>query len=127
MGIEFRAWDKKWKIMTASVNFKNIQEGFAGLFGEEKEIMQFTGLLDKNGKKIFQGDIIKSDYSEFIYEVVFATKGYFAGAFCLKNLKAEKKYRGFSQKSIWMPSDEPKNFDEVIGNRFENPELLETK
>ena len=80
-------------------------------------IGQFTGLTDKNGNKIFEGDIIKipDDYDEFghnageIYEVYFC-----CGGFRLK--PKYSKARGY-----WLEDDETV---EVIGNIHDNPELL---
>jgi uncharacterized phage protein (TIGR01671 family) len=64
---------------------------------------QFTGLKDKNGKRIFEGDIIKLWPSGKCYEVKYKS-----GCFCI----------GIN----WAISHEPDC--EVIGNRFDNPELL---
>lgn len=74
-----------------------------------KTVGQFTGLLDKNGKKIFEGDIVKhrSYYSgNFIISVVTYTEGYF--------LAMADNNSGFNL------SDKL----EVIGNIHDNPELL---
>lgn len=79
---------------------------------------QFTGLTDKNGKKIFEGDIIKipDDYDEFginageIYEVYFAFGGF--------RLKPKRS----SAKGFWLEDDKTV---EIIGNIHDNPELLE--
>jgi uncharacterized phage protein (TIGR01671 family) len=92
---------------------------------DEVELVQFTGLKDKNGKEIYEGDLIKKDHHQEIFEVIFCLKGHFAGSFCLKN-RETGSFTGFSQESIWMPSDAPKNFDEVIGNIYES-ELLKDK
>ena len=81
---------------------------------------QYTGLKDKNSKRIFEGDIIKipDDYDEFglnageIYEVYFI-----CGGFRLK--PKYTKARGY-----WLEDDETV---EVIGNIHDNPELLEVK
>lgn len=129
--IKFRAWDKKTKSIISEVfeiglGSRNNPETW--LVGDDRqtnnfELMQFTGLKDKKGKEIYEGDLIKKDHHQEIFEVIFCLKGHFAGSFCLKN-RETGNLTGFSQESIWMPSDAPKNFDEVIGNIYENPELL---
>ena len=65
---------------------------------------QFTGLTDKNGTKIFEGDIIKLEQSGKCYEVKYKSV-----CFCI----------GIN----WAISHEPDC--EVIGNIHDNPELLE--
>jgi uncharacterized phage protein (TIGR01671 family) len=90
---------------------------------DEIELREYTGLKDKNDKEIFWGDIIKSEYSHQLYKVVFCDKGHFAGSYCLKGL-SDGKYSSFHQNNIWFPSDEPRNWDEIIGNVYESPELL---
>ena len=96
------------------LSFSNLKHG---------KLLQCTGLEDKNGKLIFEGDIVKKDHCEDFYVVEFCKKGHFAGAFCLKNIQSGK-FTGFSQESIWMSDDTPKNWDEVIGNIYQNPELI---
>lgn len=74
------------------------------------ELMQFSGLLDKNGKEIYEGDIVKS-FDENLTVFFNSTMGCW-----------DLQYHGGD--SIEMV-DENGEYDlEVIGNIYENPELL---
>ena len=77
-------------------------------------IGQYTGLTDKNGKKIFEGDIVKIHYDSDIWgnnrEVVFEEGQWFFK----DNAKTQKSYIGAWGNSVV----------EVIGNIHDNPELL---
>ena len=76
----------------------------------EFELMQYTGLKDKNGKEIYERDIITcSNGMAYQYEVEFVF-GCFLG---------HDKATGFSKKLYDMKDLE------VVGNIYENPELLE--
>jgi len=74
-----------------------------------ESIGQFTGLTDKNGKKIFEGDILK--YEDFIFIVGFTQAKFKA---LLKDAKDTSQILGVL---LWCESD-------IIGNVTENPELL---
>ena len=85
----------------------------------EVELMQFTGLKDKNGKEIFDGDILKiqtSDFyskkinDEYISQVCFSRGGFF--------VLTDSHHTDFC---LWGKSTATM---EVIGNLYENPELL---
>lgn len=69
----------------------------------DRELMQFTGLTDKNGKEIYEGDIVKTAPKVF-HKVIFN--------------------RGEFQISMVSLAYKRESEVEVIGNIYENPELL---
>lgn len=95
----------------------------------EHNVMQFTGLLDKNGKEIYEGDIVK-DVSNYVYNgVVYVVK---FGDYDNDGLYEDyiggygwygEVVDGWLDKGDVIGFDRIKNV-EVIGNIFENPELL---
>ena len=80
-------------------------------------IGQYTGLKDKNGKKIFEGDIVKDQYC--IYEVVYDGNGYYV------EVNRLLKECGTEEGILYDLSDY-KDL-EVIGNIYDNPELYEVE
>lgn len=91
---------------------------------------QYTGLQEKNGKKIFEGDILKGevypfcsngDYNYF-GEIVWFENSPAFGMYTFKNPKS--KVRGISQGNCNYLEDFKGKDWEFIGNIFENPELL---
>ena len=106
--IKFRAWNKERQVMGPVFGMKEIWAGpKAPSVSDFKEyvILQFTGLLDKNGKEIYEGDIVKKN-EDGAYRVVTYEDGRFA--------PYPWTYRLWHEQC------------EVIGNIYENPELLKT-
>ena len=147
--IKFRAWDKKSKKMrqVAWISFQDypLRKGLpvvVQVWGwsiiedkdillrreiNEVELLEFTGLKDKNGKEIFEGDIIKflgrwddngrvlpPDYKPYIVE-------FLRGAFTAVPTKYERGHAAnfFKEHMAVGHTD-----NEIIGNIYSNPELL---
>lgn len=92
-------------------------EGFYAY--DEFKLMQFTGLKDKNGKEIFEGDVVKYEVGRNTYTEEVAYDKNFAG-FGVKDAKANVVFTfGEIAEDISLISLE------VIGNIYENHELLE--
>lgn len=128
--IKFRAWNSTNEkmidlraITPLAIESALNCDGLFLPFEEDLILMQFTGLKDKNGNEIYEGDVVETENYDQLAIVTFKTTGYLAGAFCLK--QKDGKFRNFSPDNIWSPSDEPRNWDEVIGNIYENPDLIE--
>lgn len=127
---KFRAWDKRrkemWKVATL-----HIEDEYADLFKtniyenpfndpwakfEDLILMQSTGLKDKNGVEIFEGDIVLADraqvtvsFGEQKYEENYGDETYYIG------------FNVFTKMGYGMLI--PVKY-EVLGNIHANPELL---
>lgn len=101
--IKFRAWDKRsetWLYggIPANVSFWEMLH----VDPDNYELAQFTGLLDKNSKEIYEGDIVKYKTPEGKTMVV----------------KYPDCFDSEADGSLYVPANW-----EVIGNVYENPEL----
>lgn len=84
----------------------------------EMHVMQFTGLTDKNGKEIYEGDVVECD--GLFAEVVFNDS-----AWSTCGIKADAERWDFFRKDKMIPFGDLKMHEwKVIGNIYENPELL---
>lgn len=127
--IKFRAWDNDKKVFVVGMicfgyddfewvvlndNYEQILWSYNGT------LIQYTGLKDKNGKEIYEGDIVKqskfSGYFSITGEYETEEVIYENGCFCIKIMKdVLSSFRIMSDNC------------EVIGNIYENPELLENR
>lgn len=130
--IKFRAWDKLRKTMRSHEDI-NIWDRFMkdDMSNQYAPLMQYTGLKDKKGKEIYEGDIIKfSNHIDEVYEEIGVVD--FDLSEC--GYKATYKTREFNNimgyygrtNCIYLINNKEYECEyEVIGNIYENPELLE--
>ena len=88
---------------------------------------QYTGLTDKNGKKIFEGDIIKQSYylGRGIYRDIVSVIEYGIGYAYSNVYGVTQRFRDGSGGAMLSVFDKSGGVDcEVIGNVYDNPELL---
>ena len=120
--IKFRCWDRVQNKMHLPDNMGyQILTPAADYFDADVYWMQFTGLLDKNGKEIYEGDMIQDCLTKAKMQVVFGQnkQSAFNGWYC--------KYIGISVKDVAINGDYDTNQNsniEVIGNIYETPHLL---
>jgi uncharacterized phage protein (TIGR01671 family) len=77
-------------------------------------LQQFTGLLDKNGREIYEGDVVKDGNAQ-TYEIIYSNKGSFDLEVCGENILSGLSYATQIYESKYI---------EIVGNSFESPELL---
>lgn len=97
------------------------------LYVDENTVGQYTGLTDKNGKKIFEGDILKPDYDNNSYYRVAWDSGKLhlnIEEYCFNDSEGEVLWSWCENIADYQINGCVDNC-EVIGNIFDNPELLE--
>lgn len=133
MELKFRAWDKDNNSMFYSEDNQSDDFTFIGekdglqfyhidenryLKDTNSVLMQYTGLTDKNGVEIFEGDILRLLNSDVLCEVVYE-----APSFCRRWLNSKVgNVRGVEMESM---AHNTHIAYEVIGNICENKDLLE--
>ena len=136
MTVRYRAWDVlAEKMIDEILMISFVRKEIIGKFsdgstsvplkfedernGEDVILMQSTGLKDKNGKEIFEGDVVRqvrtqpTTENETITGVVTMIEGTWLIMNDCEQLASK----------LWSETDE----NEIIGNIYENPELLEDK
>ena len=132
--IKFRAWDKNLKEMISvdSINFEAglINMELAWRTFEEIELMKYTGLKDKNGVEIYDGDILKctsriytnlgatgtGEYEENIKQVIWKDDSWGT-----RVINSNLTSKGAEKSGIVISA----KYAEVIGNIYGNKDLLE--
>lgn len=109
--IKFRAWDKEEKeiILPKSVT-DNLNIFARGCLSSDIELMQYTGFKDKNGQEIYEGDIVELHDEDDFFKVEYQAN---CAKFILTTNTIDTDFDYYSQGNI-----------EVVGNIYENPELL---
>lgn len=139
--IEFRAWlkDEKKMVEVISINTNDKlldyidnenKDLILGTSFDDAKLMQYVGLKDKNGKKIFEGDIVNNGENE---NLIVLWSDYYQSFIINEKIGL---YGDQSDDRLYDCDDiieeyEPFNYKcasyEVIGNCWENPELLEVE
>lgn len=123
--IKFRAWVKDRKAIFEVVLINYVTKKVTYLFERvghllnirhEKfndiELMQYTGLKDKNNKEIYEGDILFESFGERYYKVIF------------ENGSFRAEFKGDFEEHSFDLIDVAAQGCEIVGNIYENPELL---
>ncbi|ORP05355.1 hypothetical protein B7694_05340 [Streptococcus mitis] len=122
---KYRAWHKTWDELGKVKRIRFDGEGnvttvlFEGKFlgvdthVDEIELMQSTDMVDRDGKIIFEGDIVKMSKDVYSEPIYYEVVRHYGGAYRL-----ESKQHGCE---LWLRHTDC----EVVGNIYENKELLD--
>ena len=136
--IKFRVWDKQNEVFIQSCKLCDIAESSNGAHSyyygsiDNKKVtvdvvlQQFTGLLDKNGREIYEGDILKvKGYDSWNDKVGFYYKSQVF--YCAPLARFRHSVKNFDNVTGTDFDFNVKDDIEAIGNVFENPALITDK
>ena len=122
--IRFRAWNKVKKEMITDV-INNCVDNFDMVLKHPQiyDVMQYTGLKDKNGVEIYEGDVVSASWYDYeeprcdaIGQIIFNENWC---SYCIWDEENKKMSELNGQGAYYWEI-------EVIGNIYDNPELLES-
>ncbi|MFL2080347.1 YopX family protein [Latilactobacillus sakei] len=135
--IKFRAWHRNrktfldfyWAVDKLGRTFSILDKYVYDEFTDEIELMQYTGLKDINGVEIYEGDIVRVNYSgndDFsgLALVVFRNGCFELEGKIMEIINSE----GIMYDDFYAISNDLSHYSacvKAIGNKFKNPELLE--
>ncbi|EAG2929911.1 hypothetical protein M0921_003025 [Listeria monocytogenes] len=103
------------KIISRNLDMDSHYHGFISEIEIDiKTIGQYTGLKDKNGKKIFEGDIVNCKFFDRMVGDIAGVINFIDCVWAVSDFKNKRLYQLIDVDNI-----------EVIGNIYENPELME--
>jgi len=122
---KFRAWDKRHNEMECGFNIDCdgimrdcfLGDGCCPVDQDDYILMQSTGLKDKNGKLIFEGDIVDAQQAHTM-KIVFE-----GAAFGFCPIGDHENYNVWPMGQMY-PGAQMTKYCEVLGNIHENPELI---
>lgn len=121
--MKFKAWHKKRRVMYHNVCFDSYGyprqvrgpeiDTLDFVKRDDCDLLQFTGLRDKNDEEIYEGDIIKYDYDQRHSPKITSVE------FIESPIEVEGGFGG-----VWTGYCLDPEICEIIGNVYENPELI---
>lgn len=94
----------------------------------DSDLMQYTGLKDKNGKEIYEGDIVEVDVNKKRFQIMWNNFSWITRSNNVKQIEMWKDWKEtlyFAEHIHFLKKANA--YFEIIGNIYENPELLTNK
>jgi len=123
--IKFRAWDVAEQEMfygmnKCLMNWDGLKHNVSRFLDGDIPVMQYTGLKDKNGREIYEGDVLRQQLRAglfVLYLSVWVQGDYYCGFYLERTRPNPYQYIDIGQERT--------SKLEIIGNIYENPELTE--